>query len=87
MNTIPASEVKRRGIAVLEENLKHGPIHIIKNSRPACVVLSEEDYAALLRKAETTSLWDLLENRPWVGERKKNEIDKQMKDERDSWRK
>ena len=90
MNTLSASEIKRRGMAALEENLKNGPIHIIKNSRPSCVVLSEEDYAILLNKAhlsESSSLWDLLSNRPWIGNRKKNEIDKQIKNEREDWKK
>ncbi len=90
MHTIPASEVKRRGITVLEEALKNGPIHIIKNSRLACVVLSEEDYADLLRKAnliESSSLWSLLGDRPWVGKRNKDDIDQQIKVERGGWKK
>lgn len=90
MHTIPASEVKRRGVAVLEENLKNGPVHIIKNNRPTCVVISEEDYAALLHKAhssEIDSLWKLLDNRPWNGKRSKKDIDNQIKTERDSWKK
>jgi len=48
MHTIPASEIKRRGIAALDEALKSGPVHIIKNNRPRYVVLSEEDYQALI---------------------------------------
>lgn len=89
MNTIPASEIKRRGIAAIEEQLKNGPIHIIKNNRPTCVVLSEEDYAALLQKSQPSeiSLWELLDNRPWAGERNKKDITKQLKKERESWNK
>lgn len=87
--TLPASEIKRRGIAAIEEHLKNGPIHVIKNNRPVCVVLSEEGYASLLNKAhseETTSLWDLLDNRPWSGKRTKKDITKQIKKERSSWK-
>lgn len=47
MNTVPASEIKRRGVAALDEALKSGPVHIIKNNRPRYVVLSEEAYQAL----------------------------------------
>jgi hypothetical protein len=91
MITLPASEIKRRGVAVLEEHIKNGPIHIIKNNQPACVVLSEEDYASLLSKArqpnESVNLWDLLDHRPWSGKRTKKDIKNQLKGERDSWKK
>ncbi|MBI3067404.1 MAG: prevent-host-death protein, partial [Betaproteobacteria bacterium] len=33
MNTIPASEVKRRGVAALDEAARKGPVHVIKNNR------------------------------------------------------
>lgn len=85
MQTIPALEVKRRGVAALEEALKNGPVHIIKNNRPACVVISEEDYALLKKERSTTNLWDLLDNRPWKGSRSKKDIDKQLHTERNNW--
>jgi len=44
MHTIPASEIKRRGIAALDEALTEGPVHIVKNNRPRYVVLTEDDY-------------------------------------------
>lgn len=86
MQTLPALEVKRRGVAALEEAIKKGPVHIIKNNRPTCVVLSEEDYASLLQMRANTDLWDLLD-RPWKGNRTKKDIDKQLQQERDSWKK
>lgn len=89
MNLVAASEVKRRGLAVLEEHLKAGPVHVIKNNRPACVVLSEEDYADLLKKAhqeESQSLWSLLDYHHWEGKKSKKEIARQMKKERSSWK-
>lgn len=87
MRTLSALEVKRRGVVAIEEALKDGPVHIIKNNRPACVVLSEEDYALIVRqqKLETASLWDLLDNRPWKGKQSKKNIDHQIKKERDNW--
>lgn len=48
MNTIPSQDIKRRGISAVDEALKNGPVHVIKNNRPQYVVLSEEDYLALL---------------------------------------
>lgn len=86
MHTLPAIEVKRRGVAALEEAIKKGPVHIIKNNHPTCVVLSEEDYAKLLKQHTSTDLWDLLD-RPWKGNRTKKDIHKQLKQERDDWEK
>ena len=84
MNSLPALEVKRRGLAALEEALKDGPVHIIKNNKPACVVLSEEHYANLVKQRSNTYLWDLLEYRPWQGKRSRKSINKQILTERDS---
>jgi PHD/YefM family antitoxin component YafN of YafNO toxin-antitoxin module len=48
MNSIPAQEIKRHGIAALDEALRHGPVHIIANNRPPYVVLSEEGFEELM---------------------------------------
>ena len=43
MNSIPASEVKRRGVAALRGGCEErGPVHATENNRPTLVVLSEE---------------------------------------------
>lgn len=48
MNTIPAQEIKRRGISAVDEPLKDGPVHVIKNNQPQYVVISEEHYQELV---------------------------------------
>jgi PHD/YefM family antitoxin component YafN of YafNO toxin-antitoxin module len=48
IRTIPAREIKRRGIGAVDEALKEGPVHVIRNDRPAYVVLDEAQYAELL---------------------------------------
>jgi PHD/YefM family antitoxin component YafN of YafNO toxin-antitoxin module len=48
MNSVPAHEIKRRGIAAVDEALRQGPVHIIKNNRPQYVVLTEERFQELL---------------------------------------
>lgn len=48
VNSIPAQDIKRRGIAAVDEALREGAVHIIKNNRPSYVVLSEAAYAELL---------------------------------------
>lgn len=47
MNSIPAQEIKRRGISAVDEALRDGPVHIIKHNRPSYVVLTEADFADL----------------------------------------
>lgn len=56
MNIVPAQEIKRRGIAAVDEALAHGPVHIIKNNRPQYVVLTEERYKELLEIQEEAAL-------------------------------
>lgn len=48
MNTLAAQEIKRRGISAVDDVLKDGPVHIIKNNEPRYVVLTEERYRELI---------------------------------------
>lgn len=48
MNTIAAQDIKRRGICAVDEALKKGPVHVVKNNQPQYVVLSEERYRELI---------------------------------------
>jgi PHD/YefM family antitoxin component YafN of YafNO toxin-antitoxin module len=48
MRTIPAREIKRRGISAVDEELEKGPIHVIKNDEPRYVIMSESHYAELV---------------------------------------
>ena len=52
MNTIPAQEIKRRGIAAVDSLIAQGDVHVIRNNRPEYVVLSEARYAELVADAE-----------------------------------
>lgn len=52
MNTIPAQEIKRCGIAAVDELLNDGDVHVIRNNRPQYVVLTEERYQALISEAQ-----------------------------------
>jgi PHD/YefM family antitoxin component YafN of YafNO toxin-antitoxin module len=54
MNSIPAQEIKRRGISAIDEALRRGPVHIIKNNRPQYVVLSEERFEELMAVQQET---------------------------------
>jgi hypothetical protein len=92
MNSIPAREVKRRGVAALEEAATTGPVHIIRNNRPTGVYMSEQEYARLLagsrapsRAPTDASVWDLILDRPYEGTRTKEQIDAQIHEERKRW--
>ena len=48
MNVVAASEIKRRGIGVVDQLLERGPVHVIKNNHLGYVVISEEDFQQML---------------------------------------
>lgn len=51
--TIPASEIKRRGIGAVDEQLAKFPaVHVIANNEPKYVILTEERYEELLEEVE-----------------------------------
>ncbi|HRH81751.1 MAG TPA: hypothetical protein PLW81_11970 [Thiobacillaceae bacterium] len=88
MQTLPAQEVKRRGLAAIEELLPQGPVHILKHNRPACVVLSEAEYARLNARSSApaaTSAWDALLATPGHGEETREQVDQRLAEERDRW--
>jgi PHD/YefM family antitoxin component YafN of YafNO toxin-antitoxin module len=62
MNSIPAQEIKRRGISAVDEALRDGPVHVIKNNRPSYVVLSEAAYAELLESSRDAAMASLRES-------------------------
>jgi PHD/YefM family antitoxin component YafN of YafNO toxin-antitoxin module len=92
MNSIPAGEVKRRGVAALEEAARNGPVHVIRNNRPMGVFMSEEAYGRLVNAARAAararsgvSVWDLVLRRPYEGTRTKQDIDAQVHEDRATW--
>jgi PHD/YefM family antitoxin component YafN of YafNO toxin-antitoxin module len=47
MLTIPAQEVKRRGISAINDQLQNGPVWIISNNQPKYVVMNSEMFRAM----------------------------------------
>ena len=88
MRTLSSSEIKRRGIVAIEELLDQGPVHILKNSRTACVALSEEDFARLssggARRAQV-SAWEILLAPAAKGKVSRRKVDARIKMEREAW--
>jgi prevent-host-death family protein len=89
INTVTTSEIKRRGMAAIEEGLRHGPVHILKRNKPAAVVLSEAEYERLAAGKSTpqsgVSAVQWLLNQPSFGTRSKEEIDNTLNAERNDW--
>lgn len=56
MNSIPAQELKRRGIAAVDDLIAKGDVHVIRNNQPQYVVLSEERYQELIAEANEAYL-------------------------------
>ncbi len=87
MNTLPVAELKRRGMAAIEDGLRHGPVHILKRNRPVAVVLSEDAYQQLAQgkvvaASGMTAVQWLLTQRA-TSKRSKAKIDADLKSGRD----
>jgi len=88
-NIVTTAELKRRGMAAIEEGLSRGPLHILKRNKPAAVVLSEEDYQRLVQgrgspPAGLSAVQWLLRH-PGPGKLGKTAIDAELQAERDAW--
>jgi len=87
MKTLPAQELKRRGLAAVEDLLVDGPVEIIKRNRPACVVVSIDLFRDLTAKrtADKRHVVSDLFAHPARGHRRRKEIDAAIQEERASW--
>ncbi len=47
MNTIPAREIKRRGIGAVDQDLEQGPVQVIQHDEPRYVIMSTAQYEEL----------------------------------------
>jgi PHD/YefM family antitoxin component YafN of YafNO toxin-antitoxin module len=89
MNSLTAAELKRRGMAAIEEGLLKGPVHLFKHNKAAAVVLSADDYARLsargLAQPRGMTALQWLALRAATGSKTKAQIDKELKMDRDDW--
>ena len=87
-NSLTIAELKRRGMAAIEDALVYGPVHILKHNKPSAVVLSPEQYVELQSGGlnpsslgQTVTEW-LSAQTPRKG-RSKADIDRMLQLERD----
>ena len=89
LNVLRSAELKRRGIAAVEDALRAGPVHLLKRNRPAAVVLSADDYQRLQHSAaqpETAGpscLEWLLDLPPAAAGKSRGAIDAELNEQRD----
>lgn len=89
MQSIPAQEIKRRGISAVDDLLRAGPVQVIKQNRPRYVVMSVDAYERMAAgQADSPSAWDWLdkvaEARAYPA-RSRADIDAELGRERDAW--
>ena len=90
MNTLTAAELKRRGMAAIEERLRRGPVHLVKRNKAAAVVLTEAQYEKLSQgRLEAAvpgmSAIQWLLSQPKTGTKSRRQLDREMRAERESW--
>lgn len=54
MKTISTQEIKRRGISAVDDDLKKGPVHVIKNNKLKYVIMDEEKYTEMISERESS---------------------------------
>ena len=47
MLTMPAQEIKRRGMSVMDDSLEQGPVYVVRNNKPKYVVLFADEFESL----------------------------------------
>ena len=90
MNTLTAAELKRRGMAAIEERLRRGPVHLVKRNKAAAVVLTEAQYEKLSQgRLETAvpgmSAIQWLLSQPMTGTKSRRQLDRDLRAEREGW--
>lgn len=87
VKSVPAQELKRRGLSAVESLVVEGPVEIIKRNRPACVVVSVGLFRELTEKRPRgrRRLVSDLFARPAAGKRRRREIDTAIREERSGW--
>ena len=91
MNILTNQQIKRRGIAAVEDALRHGPVHLVKRNRPAAVVVTEAEFTRLISldkpangSKKMTSMEWFLSDQP-CGKLDAAGLARRIKEERDSW--
>lgn len=85
MNILTANAIKKYGVSIIEQQLKQGPVHVLKHNQPLFVVISEEEYQQLSSHQKKASGLLAMLNKPATGNKSVQEIDQTLQDDRDHW--
>lgn len=91
MNILTNEQIKRRGIAAVEEALRHGPVHLVKRNRPAAVVITEAQFAQMNSHDVPVSSTKKMTSMEWfLSDQPGGTLDgaglaRRINEERDSW--
>ncbi len=85
MNILTANIIKQHGVEAIVKQMQYGPVHVFKHNHPLFVVISENEYQQLTQKNHNSSGLLMMLNKNKPGERQKEDIDKQLQQERDEW--
>jgi len=90
VNTLTAAELKRRGMAAIEERLRRGPVHLVKRNKAAAVVLTEEQNEQLAQGRRDVDVPGMsaiqwLLSQPVIGTKSRRRLDRELRAERESW--
>ena len=91
MNILTNEQIKRRGIAAVEDALRHGPVHLVKRNRPAAVVVTEAEFTRLSSLDEAATGSKKMTSMEWfLSDQPSGKLDaagllRRIKEERDSW--
>lgn len=87
MKTLPARELKRRGLAAVESLIVDGPVEVIKRNQPACIIISVDLFRDLTVKRPAGRRWSVsdLFAQPAKGHLQRKEIDMAIREERTNW--
>ena len=90
MNILTATELKKRGVAAVQERLRAGPVYLTRRRRVTAVVVSVEEYLELsmdkpASKRTQLSAMQWLIRRRAVGSKSKRQLVRALREERNDW--
>lgn len=59
VNTIPAQEIKKRGISAVDDLLERGSVHVFVRNRPQYVIMDEHAYTELVEARDEAERYRL----------------------------
>ena len=85
LNTVSEQDLQQQGLAIIEQAMKKGVVHILKSDKPCYVVLTEKQYQHLSKLEHKPNILSTILEKPCTGSRTKEDINSQVSSERTNW--